>query len=165
MTEISKFPEASYLRIYHASRDLAADERARVEKALASFMGQWVAHEAPVAGAFEIVHDRFVVVAADESKTVLSGCSKDAMNGAMREIGAHLGLDFVHAPPICYREGDVIHSVTRADFADLVEQGKVTGATPVFDLTINTVGPYKAGRFELPAAECWHAKVYDSLGV
>ncbi|MCB9834255.1 MAG: hypothetical protein H6807_17460 [Planctomycetes bacterium] len=161
MHEIARFPAESYLRIYHAPRQLEPDEQARIERDLAEFLGRWSSHEAPVTGGFEVVHGRFVVVAADESRVALSGCAKDDLTGLMRGLGGELGVDLVHAPPICFREGDGIRSVSRADFGELAEQGLVNAGTKVFDLTLATVGAYRQGRFELPAGDCWHARAYD----
>ena len=52
----------------------------------------------------------------------------------------------------------MIHSVSRDDFGKLVEAKEVVADTPVFDLTISSVGPYKAGKFKVRAGDCWHAR-------
>ena len=161
MTVFESYPKNSYLRIFAAARDLTAAEQATVTSGLKSFLGQWTAHEAPVTGTFEIVHDRFIVIGADESKVGLSGCSKDSLSICMRELGAALGVELVHAPPIVYRDDQGIHSVTRDVFGQRIAEGQVDGNTVVYDLTIIAVGPYVEGRFETRAADCWHARAWD----
>lgn len=164
MSRISEFPVDSYLRVFHAPRVLTAEEKAFVEKELDQFVSTWKAEMKPVTGAWEIVHDQFVVIAADETVVPLSGCAKDAMTRMLRDISAQLGIDFVHGPPICFRDGDRIRAVGRDEFGELVEKGEVTAETKVFDNTIVAVGPYREGRWEVPARESWHGRAYNLKG-
>ena len=161
MSKFDAFPDDSWLRVFHAPRDLTAEETAAITANLDAFLGEWASHETRVSGAWEIVHDRFIVVAADESKVALSGCSKDSVVMRLRALGQELGMDFVHGPPICFRAGDDIKSVQRDEFGALVESGDVRADTVVFDSTIITAGPYKAGRWEVAASDCWHARAYE----
>lgn len=161
MSNFANFPDDSWLRVFNAPRDLTQDEVRAVSEDLGDFLRGWASHESPVTGNFEIVHDRFIVVAADESKVGLSGCSKDAVVMRLRDLGNRLGLDFVHSPPLCFRHGDAIRSVQRGEFGELASAGEVKSDTVVFDSTIITVGPYKAGRWEVPASDCWHARAYE----
>ncbi len=161
-TVFDGFPGDAYLRVFAADRDLSAEEEARLSGALTEFFRTWEYHEQPLRGAFEILHHRFVVVGADESRVKVGGCSKDALIGLFREAGATMGVDFVHGPPIHYRDKDgTIHATTREGFGELVAKGSVGGTTPVFDLTLYQIEPYRAGRFEVPAGECWHARAWD----
>ena len=73
MPSISEFPLDSHLRVFHAPRSLTAEEKAHVEHDLAKFINGWTAEKQPVTGAFEIVHDQFLVIAADETVVPLSG--------------------------------------------------------------------------------------------
>ncbi|MEE9393083.1 MAG: hypothetical protein V3W41_11310 [Planctomycetota bacterium] len=162
-SHISQFPADSYLRVFHAPRRLIEAEQAKISKVMAAFLPTWVAHEVPITGDFEILHDQFIVVSANESITPLSGCSKDSLIGVIRALSAALDLDFVHGPPLCFRAGEEIRAVDRKTFGDLVKAGDVTGETVVFDSTIASVGPYLAGKFETKAADCWHAKAFRDL--
>lgn len=160
MTAFDQFPASSFLRVFSAPRDLSASECDSLREALSTFMGAWAAHERPVKGGFEIRDDRFVVVAADESVTALSGCSKDSLVGVLRQAGAQLGVDFVASPPIAFRSADGIRSVDRNEFGRLVDAGEVTAATPVFDTIVSSVGGYRDEGFEKPAGASWHARAW-----
>ena len=54
----------------------SALDRERVGRELDAFVGQWKAHGKPVAAAFDLLHDRFVVVGLDGGVDP-SGCSID----------------------------------------------------------------------------------------
>ncbi len=161
MAQISEFPVDSHLRVFHAPRVLTPEEKKRVEEDLSAFVASWSAEKRPVTGAFEIVHDQFLVIAADETMVPLTGCAKDAMTRKVRNISAELGVDLVHGPPICFRDGDRIRAVGRDEFGKLVEDGTVTSETMVFDNTICAVGPYREGKWEVPAKDCWHGRAYS----
>lgn len=160
MSAFDRFPAGSFLRVFSASRDLSEAECAALSQGLETFLGAWAAHEKAVAGAFEIREARFVVVAADESVTALSGCSKDSLVGAMRQLGTQLDVDFITSPPIAYRGAEGLRTVDRAEFGRLVESGAVTADTPVFDTIVSTVGAYRDGGFEKPAGASWHARAW-----
>lgn len=161
MSRISEFPVDSHLRVFHSPRPLTPDEQTHVREKLDTFIKSWNAETRPVTGAYEIVHDQFVVIAADETMVPLTGCAKDSMVRTVRNLSAVLGIDLVHGPPICFRDGDRIRAVGRDEFADLVKNGTVDADTTVFDNTIIAVGPYREGKWELPAKECWHGRAYD----
>ncbi len=161
-TVFDGFPGDAYLRIFAAERDLTGEEEARLGAALTEFFRGWEYHDQPLRGAFEILHHRFVVVGADESRVKVGGCSKDALIGLLREAGASMGVDFIHGPPIHYRDREGrIHATTREGFGELVAKNEVDGQTPVFDLTLHRIESYRSGGFEMPAGECWHARAWD----
>lgn len=85
------------------------------------------------------------------------------MTRRVRNLSSQLGLDLVHGPPICFRDGDRIRAVGRDEFSDLVKDGTVTPETTVFDNTIAQVGQYSQGRWEIPAKESWHGRAYDLI--
>ncbi len=161
MPHISEFPVDSHLRVFSAPRALTADEKAHIEKGISTFLETWSAEKRPVTGAFEIVHDQFVVIAADETAVPLTGCARDAMTRMVRDLSAPLGIDLIHGPPICFREGDRIRAVGRDEFGELAKDGKVTADTVVFDNTIMAVGPYREGKWEVAAKNSWHGRAYD----
>lgn len=73
MPSISDFPLDSHLRVFQAPRSLTAEEKIHIAQDLTQFVEAWTAEKKPVIGAFEIVHDQFVVLAADETNIPLSG--------------------------------------------------------------------------------------------
>ena len=56
-------------------------------------------------------------------------------------------------------EGQIRHLPRRA-FREEVSAGRITADTPVFDLSITTLGELRDGRFERPAGTAWHATAF-----
>jgi hypothetical protein len=130
-------------------------DRDRVSRELEAFVGQWKAHGKPIAAAYELLHDRFVVVGMDPDVDT-SGCSIDKLFGLLQKLDA----SFVDSERIYYRDdAGKIASATRAEFRELVGRGELGAETTVFDLTVDRLGELRS-RFETPAAESWHGRAF-----
>jgi hypothetical protein len=64
-----------------------------------------------------------------------------------------------HAP-IWYLEGDRVHTVSRADFRRMVEEGGIGPDVMVVDTTLTTLRELREGGLERPASETWHGKAF-----
>ncbi|MGB5138688.1 MAG: hypothetical protein WBP29_09165, partial [Candidatus Zixiibacteriota bacterium] len=149
------------LWIYAFTRRLDAGEVTLVYKLLREFVDEWKSHQHDVRGAFEIVHDQFVLIAA-ESDNGISGCSIDSSVAVFKALMTQHNLDALDRSFVFYRDGDVVRTTTRADFQALVDSGKVDSKTKVFNNTITTVGELHAGKWEVPLAQSWHAQAFSA---
>lgn len=156
------FPDDARLWVFAAPRPLSAEERGEVMRRVGGFVEAWVAHGHPVVGAAELVHDRFLFVAADERATGVSGCSIDSMTRALRQVDAELGTALLDASgSVFFRGADgAVTSVPRAEFREMARSGRVSGETVVFDNTVTTVGDLRNGQWEKPLASSWHARAF-----
>jgi len=156
---LADLPDAARLWAFGADRQIREEEHDRLIETTRSFVERWAAHGEALAAAFELLHGRFLLVAVDENQGAASGCSIDALVGHVRELERELDVTLVDASPIWFRDGTGIRSVGRAEFRALAESGEVDGRTPVFDLTVQRVGELRAGGWELPAGDSWHARL------
>lgn len=154
-------PDDARLWIFGAGRALAPAEREALLAHADAFLAGWAAHGAPVAGARTLLHDRFLLVAADERATGVSGCSTDALFRSLAEVERGMGTPLRDAGLVFWRgEDGSVHAEPRAAFRARAQAGEVGGDTVVFDNTIGTVGELRAGRWELPMAESWHGRAF-----
>lgn len=155
-------PDDARLWSFAAARPLTGEEAVRLLAHVDDFLAAWHAHGHPVAGAREWRHGRFLLVAADERATGVSGCSIDSLFHTLREAEQELGTTLADAGLVWFREGEAgeIRSLPRPEFRVLARQGAVGPETVVFDLTAGTVGELRAGRWEVPARESWHARAF-----
>lgn len=154
-------PNEASLWIYAANRSFSEDEKTALIEGLEPFLAQWTTHGHPVLGDAAIAHDRFLLVAGIVPDGELSGCGIDASIQAVKMLFNRLSLDFVPGLDVLYRATDgAVRNVSRPEFRALVQSGAVTAATPVFDLSLTTVGALRQGGLEKPAGRSWHAKVF-----
>lgn len=160
LAALRDLPDSTRLWIFGTDRDLTPADESRLGERLASFLNAWTAHRQELTAGFDVRHGRFLLVGLDESRVAASGCSIDALLRELRGLEAELGLRLTDAAPVWYRTEDGnVACVPRAGFRDLAATGAVDAETAVFDLTVDTLGAVRAGRWELPARDSWHARL------
>lgn len=158
---LSDMPDAGRLWIFAAPRALNEAEAESLLSHVDGFLTRWNAHGHPVVGAREWRHDHFLLVAADEEATGVSGCSIDSLFRVLAEAEAETGVSLLDASRVWYRDAaGEVRSVTRPEFRALAEAGEVDAGTAVFDNTAATVGALRAGEWERPMRESWHGRAF-----
>ena len=77
LVAFDQMPTAARVWVYTASRILGKEEIKLVSKSLSDFMATWQSHGKEVKASFQLVENRFVIIAADDSNTDISGCGID----------------------------------------------------------------------------------------
>jgi hypothetical protein len=162
MTPLQTLPPASRIWVFSASRSLTPEDVSRLTALLDRVFALWTKKSPGVRGVFEFRDSRFLVVGADEREALVSGCGIDAMMQWMKQIESESGLRLVDRMQVYWRGDDgVVRSAPRAEFKRLLDAGEVSAATRVFDTAAASSDVLRDGRFELPLAESWHAKIFD----
>jgi hypothetical protein len=155
-----QLPPDARLWIFAAERPLSAAESSRVLGEADTFINQWMAHGVPLTAGRDLRHGQFVLVGVDERAAGVSGCSIDALVRRMQQLESVLGLELINNGPVLYREGEAVVRVSRDRFAELAASGTVGLNTRVFDNTLTRVGDLLAGKWEVRAADAWHARAF-----
>ena len=151
-------PDQSRVWIYGFSKRLNPAEIELVTNRLQIFADSWQVHGSQVQGGFELLENQFVLLATNDT---VSGCSIDSSVSVFREIKEIHGLDALNQELIFYKnEGDEILPVSRSEFQQHVQSGKIQSDTRVFNLMLNTYGQFREGLFETTFSNCWHSKVF-----
>jgi hypothetical protein len=154
------FSDDAPLWIYAFGKPLDEDGRRVTGEVLSAFLSTWHSHNVNVDGAFVILRDRFTILTA-ASRDSVSGCSLDSVSVTFKSLRNQHGLDALDGSLVHYRDGnDTIRSCSREAFKAEVAAGRCGSGTIVFDLTVGTLGGLRAGRFEVPFADSWHAGVF-----
>lgn len=156
----SDMPDHARLFIYGFSRPLDDAGAARLVEHVDTFLDSWVAHGEPVSGARDLRYGRFLLIAANEDVTRLSGCSIDSLVRAMKEIEAGSSLSLLDSSPIYFRGAEGVERVTREEFGRRVEAGQIAPETIVFDNTVTDLGTLRGGGWEKPFQASWHARLW-----
>lgn len=159
----SALPDDARVWIHAAAAPLSDATQANLLDRLSAFMEGWTSHQRAVTGSATVLHDRFLVVAAATSDGDLSGCGIDDLAHAVDDAAAALGIEWVPSLHVLYRDdaGTVV-AASRRVFQQEAEAGAVTPDTPVFDPGLTTLGALRAGQFERPARESWHAQLLSA---
>lgn len=155
-------PSSARLWCFCADRAPEREKAASLLRRTREFVEGWTAHRRELAAAVEWRHDRFLLVAVDESRAPASGCSIDALMRHVAEMEEELGISLLDTGPVWFRdprEDGRVRCVERSRFRALADAGAVGPETVVFDPTVESVAELRAGRWERPAGESWHARL------
>ncbi len=156
-----QLPDDARVWVFAAARPLGEAESASLLRGVDEFVEGWAAHGAPVRGARDWRHGRFLLVGADERATGVSGCSIDSLFHALAAAEADTGISLRDSSLVFFRDASgEIRSVPRPEFRRLAAAGEVSDDTPVFDNTVTTVGAIRAGRWETRLRDSWHARAF-----
>ncbi|MTB53251.1 hypothetical protein [Lewinella sp. W8] len=145
--------------IYGAERAMTAEEVEVARKELQEYVKGWAAHQRQLTAGADVLHDRFLVLAVDESAAEASGCSIDGSVRFIQELGARLGIDFFNRMRFSYRDSDgAIQTVSREEFKDLYQRGQLENETIVFDPLVKELGELRQ-IFERPLEDSWHSRM------
>ena len=155
-----ELPGDARVWIFSAARKLTEPEQARLLAEVDAFIHQWGAHAVPLAAGRNLMYGQFLFIAVDQRAAGPSGCSIDALVRRMKELQQEFGVELVNHAPVLFRQGDTIARVPRDAFARLAEAGEVGLDTTVFNNTLTSLGDVRAGHWEVPAADSWHARAF-----
>ena len=159
MSDFDKLPDESRVWVFALKNEAGAADGEALKNGLAELVGSWKSHGDEVSGAFGILYERFIIVASDPS-TMVSGCSIDSIFRGVKQAVENAKLELADSSNIFFREGDAVRESARAEFRELVASGKVSAETIVFDNTIENIGQWRAGKWELPLRSSWHARAF-----
>lgn len=141
-----------HIWIFQLATAPSAAAKSSILDELSSFVAVWKAHGAPVPGAVELRHDRFVIVQATPGHA--SGCSIDSMTKGVTDILRQHGLQVLGAERVLFRDAD--GSIADMDFKDArahVASGRIHADTIVFDSTMGQSNDLNL--WEVPMHKTW----------
>ncbi|MEK7484218.1 MAG: hypothetical protein AABZ60_07790 [Planctomycetota bacterium] len=157
----NELPETSRLKIFHASRPLSESESALLRKEADFFLKGWQTHKQDLTAAYEWKYHQFLLVGIDERCVSLSGCSIDRLTQFVEALGRQFQVEFLNSPQICYRnEQNQICCVDRLEFKNQIQLGAIHENTLVFNNLIMSLKEWRAGKWEVPLKESWHAQAF-----
>ena len=156
----SALPDEARLWIFASPDPITGSTAEKLIERVDGFLEEWHAHGHPVVGSRDWRHDHFVLVAADEAATGVSGCSTDDLFRIFKQAEKELDITLLDGSLVWYRDEGEVRSASRARFRELARSGRVTGDTVVFDNTVPSVGGVRNGAWERPAREAWHGKAF-----
>lgn len=162
LTAFSELPGSARLWCFGTDRPPTPREADRIVEEMRDFLPDWTAHRSELHAGFDWRHERFLLVAVDESAAPASGCSIDALLRRLQGLEEELDLSLTDGSPVWFRDPadqGRVRCVGRPEFRRLAARGRVDGRTTVFDPTLERVEELRGGKWELPAASSWHARL------
>ncbi|MQA89700.1 MAG: hypothetical protein GEU90_05630 [Gemmatimonas sp.] len=165
LVPFAQLPDHARVWVFAAAEPLTGAAADKLLSGAREFGAAWTAHGQPVVGGFDWRFDRFLIVAADERATGVSGCSIDSLFRTLKDVEREVGATLVDASPVWFRDSNAaVRSVSRSTFREMARRGEVQEDTTVFDNTVATLGALRAGEWERPLRASWHGKAFPATG-
>jgi hypothetical protein len=154
---IFKLKETSRVWVYQSSKMLNEKEVVVLQSQLNAFVKDWTAHSQQLSASSDILFNRFIILAVDESQAGASGCSIDKSVHFLQSIENQFVTTLFDRLTFAYFEENEAKTVSSSDFKRLYTEGVVSDETLVFDNMVNTVSGMKSSWLK-PLRESWHRR-------
>lgn len=154
-----QLPPQARLWIYQANRALTEEEQAEIKPLLERFATDWSSHGAGLQASANLLHDRFLVLANNESVTSASGCSIDSSVSFVRELEQRFGLSFFDRTRLAFLKDGEVKIVGMQELKSQVTAGEIDANTLYFDTLVNNYGELQEA-WPRPAQQSWLAKYF-----
>lgn len=151
-------PPQTRIWIYQGNKPIPQEALPIVKDVLSRFAESWTSHNNRLNAYADVLLDRFVMLAADETRTGIGGCSIDASVRFMRQLGEQLRIDFLDRQTFAWLDDGQVRTATQEEFETLYQQGEIDDETLVFDNLVNTKEAFEKGWIK-PLGKSWHHKL------
>jgi hypothetical protein len=149
-----QLPPQARLWIYQADRPLTGAEQAEIKPLLERFATEWSSHGAGLQASATLLHDRFLILANNETVTAASGCSIDKSVSFVRELEQRYGVTFFDRTQLAFLEGNEVKVVAMNELKNKVASGEIEADTLYFDTLVNNYGELQEA-WPRPARNSW----------
>ncbi len=158
---LSHLPAEARCWVYGAERNFTETEKAHISDTLQGFVKSWAAHGSVLSADFQLVEDRFIVLAVDESSAGASGCSIDSSVKVLRTLEHELGLSLLENGFAYYEGPSGIERVAATEMKAAIESGHIKPQTLLFGVHANRLDALREN-WRKPAVETWMGRFYAS---
>lgn len=147
-------PDHSRIWIYQAKRKFNYQELAIISEVLSAFTEGWRVHGIPLSSSFEVRMDQFIILAADENSSGVSGCSIDDSVRTIKDLGNRLGLDLFDRTMVGIKKDGEIVTIHMADLQKKYYEGLWNKKTLIINNLIKQKGDLET-HWLVPAEMTW----------
>lgn len=154
-----EFADNSRVWIYQSNRLFSLAEALEIEKILDSFISDWKAHGHPVKGFANLFFGQFIILIADETQTIVSGCSTDSSVRLIKAIEEAFKVSLFDRTQMAFYTKDKIQLLPLNQVEYALKNQFIEPTTLFFD---NSVGSKKEllERWIVPMQQTWLGRRY-----
>lgn len=156
-----EFHESSRVWVYQSNRLFHVSEALTIEDKLNAFVASWNSHGDPVKGFATLFFGQFVILAADESATGVSGCSTDSSVRLIKEFEKIFDVNLFDRQLLAFVIKDKIQMLPLNLLSYAAENAFIDGDTLYFNNTVLTIGELRS-KWLIPIKQSWLARKLPS---
>lgn len=148
------FNASSRVWIYQSNRMFSIPEALEIEVMLNEFVRGWNTHGKPNKGYANLLFGQFIVLIADESAGMVSGCSTDSSVRVIKQIETQFSVNLFDRQLLAFVVKDKLQLLPLSQFSYAVSNGFVTPDTLYFNNTVATLDALNSN-WLIPVKESW----------
>ena len=153
----SSMPQNARVWVYQCNRDFTNDEVSILNDKVKIFCANWKAHGHPLETSFNIIFNRFIVLAVNENIEAASGCSIDSSVRFIKDLEKEFKIDFFDRMNVCFfNKENQLKSFNFHQLFTLLNSEEINLNTPVFNNMVSTKGEF-ISNWLTPLKESWIA--------
>lgn len=132
------FAPNSRVWIYQSNRAFVEKEEREINEQLYQFYIQWTAHGAPVKGWAKLLFGQFIVIMADESDVIVSGCSTDSSVRVIKSIERQYSVNLFDRMSITFLRKGKAEMLPLSQIQYAIDRDFIDGDTYLFNNVVYT---------------------------
>ncbi|MCU0392235.1 MAG: hypothetical protein MUE81_14045 [Thermoflexibacter sp.] len=154
-----QLPNHTRIWIYQSDRLLTSVEVAKIDLALRNFTQHWEAHQTPLQSSYQILYNRFIILAVNEDYHQASGCSIDKSVAVVRQIEQEFAIKLFDRLTLAYWENGEVKTIKNKELKEKIGNGEFLPTTLVFNNIVQTKGEMLKN-WQVPILETYLAKYF-----
>lgn len=133
LVSLLEIHETAKVWVYQSNRNLTVEEVVKIDAIIENFVINWQSHQIPVKGYGKTYYNRFIVFFADETSTLVSGCSIDSSVKVVKQIESEFKITCFDRMQICIENENIIESIHFTTIKDAIKSGKINQNSFIFN--------------------------------
>lgn len=153
---LEEFSDHSSVWIYQSDRKLSREEIEFCDDEISRFTQNWTSHNNELKAGGRLFNGLFLVLMADESKSIVSGCSIDSSVKFIKKLETDLKVNFFERMNFAY-ENDMGEAelLSSREFSQAYQKGILNDDTIVFDNLVQNKSDFLSS-WKKPLKSSWH---------
>lgn len=153
-------PPQTRIWIYQSNREIPGEIYPVIKDVLKRFSESWTSHSKQLRAYADLLQNRFLILAVDESTAGASGCSIDTSVRFIQQLGEQLKVDFFDRLTFAWLENGEVKTAPQESFIQLFTEGKINKDSLVFDNLVNNKADFERGWIK-PLGKSWHKRMVE----
>ena len=155
----NEISEKSRTWVFASENELNQSQTSEIRQILNVFTNNWQSHNQNVHSSFEIIDKRFIIIAADEDKSDVSGCGIDKFMHVILEIEQKLSISLTNKTLLFFKINGEIQLFKLANLKEAITNLKIEENDLYYNTLVTNVKEVKKN-FCIPAKDSWLKKYF-----
>ena len=153
--DFEEIPEDAKVWVYPSSRKFYPNEIEAIEEKVKTFIESWKSDDETFKASYQFLHNRFVVITADDIATPLKNIDIDASVSFILGLEQEYEIALLDRMNVCFKQGEHVQYKDLKDFKKLLKNKALTGKSIIFDNLITSKQDFE-NFWEIPIEESWY---------